>query len=433
MEFLLYTLRSLAYSIVDPILLSVLLMLAVVFYLKNKKIAFMQKMIIGESKYSPLELTLSQIVMGIFGGILGTLIITYLGVVYNQDTPIEILFMISILFMILKPRFVCFAYSSSALAIISLLASLVYSYTGKASPLNVNMISLFTFIGVLHIVEGLLVIIDGDKGNVPVFTNKDGKILGGFAFRRYWPIPIAIFLMTTSMIGSSYYGQIPNWWPIISTKAILSGATFILMPYYGVLGFNTVTFTKTKASKKINFGLGILIYGIITVLVAQLGKFGLPFELLVIIFVPSAHEFMLYVQKLIEEKGNPIYLSDSEGIAILEVAKNSDAFSFGIKSGDKIIEINNEKVESELQIYKLAKESYVDLSFKIKKLTGEFITFKYKPTKNKSLGMVLVPRVIKKEDVIDFEANKFREILNRLKNKENLKHQDQKNDNDKKQ
>ena len=432
MEFLLYTLRSLAYSIIDPILLSVLLMLAVVFYLKNKKIAFMQKMIIGESKHSPLELTLSQIVMGILGGILGTLIITYLGVVFNHDTPIEILFMISILFMILKPRFVCFAYSSSVLAVIYLLTSFIYSSIGEISPLNVNIVSLFTFVGVLHIVEGLLVIIDGDKGNVPVFTNKDGKILGGFAFRRYWPVPIAILLMGTSMIGSSYYGQMPNWWPIISTKTIIAGASFILMPYYGVLGFNTITFTKTKNSKKINFGLGILIYGIITVLVSQLANFGLPFELLVIIFVPIAHEFMIYLQKLIEEKGRPIYLSDSEGIAILEVAQNSLAFSFGIKSGDKIIEINDKEVESELQIYKLAKESYVDLSFKIKKLTGEFVTFNYKPNKNKSLGLVLVPRFIKKEDVIDFEANKFREVLNKLKNKENLKHENKSNDDDKK-
>ena len=34
--------------------------------------------------------------------------------------------------------------------------------------------------------------VDGSRGAIPVFTKREDKIIGGFSFSRYWPIPIAV-------------------------------------------------------------------------------------------------------------------------------------------------------------------------------------------------------------------------------------------------
>ena len=54
MELILYTLRTVSYAIVEPMHLFMLVVLGIMFYLKNKKIAVMQKMTIGENINSPL-------------------------------------------------------------------------------------------------------------------------------------------------------------------------------------------------------------------------------------------------------------------------------------------------------------------------------------------------------------------------------------------
>ncbi|MGL4848588.1 MAG: hypothetical protein ACRC28_06620 [Clostridium sp.] len=85
MGLFIYTLKSLAKVIVKPFFLSVLIILAILFYTKNKKISKMQKMISGESVNSPLELTLSQIVLGIFAGVLIGLISNAIGIGFKQN------------------------------------------------------------------------------------------------------------------------------------------------------------------------------------------------------------------------------------------------------------------------------------------------------------------------------------------------------------
>ncbi|MGL5478892.1 MAG: signal protein PDZ, partial [Clostridium sp.] len=89
MELIIQTLKSLSLVIVDPTLALILVVLALVFYLRNRKISIMQKMIAGESINSPLELTASQICFGLIGGILGSIILTTLGVVFSKTSGIQ--------------------------------------------------------------------------------------------------------------------------------------------------------------------------------------------------------------------------------------------------------------------------------------------------------------------------------------------------------
>ena len=88
MDLIIYTLKSVATAIVEPLHLLMLIIMGIMFYLKNRRISIVQKMTIGESLDSPLELTLSQIVLGIIVGALGSLILSLLGITFSENSGI---------------------------------------------------------------------------------------------------------------------------------------------------------------------------------------------------------------------------------------------------------------------------------------------------------------------------------------------------------
>ena len=421
MDLMLYTLRTVSYAIVEPMHIFMLIVLGIMFYLKNKKISIMQKMTIGETINSPLELTLSQIALGIIAGAIVSLMLSSLGIIFNENSGIEIMFIISILLLFVKKRFICFSYSGAILGAISIFISLLSSYTNTEAYININILSLMTFVGLMHIVEGFLVLFDGSRGAIPVFSNKDNKIVGGFAYNRYWALPVAIFIAISSNLSTAGTSSVstPDWWPIINrpeTLLILSSAIIASIPLYGVVGYNSVSFTKDKVKKPIYSGIGIIVYGALLTLIAQLSQFGIIGQIVVVVFSPLGHELMIRIQNKIENSGKYIYVTDDSGVAVLEVAPNSPAYESGVRRGDKILEVNKNKVISEVEIFQAVRESFSEISFKIKKISGEIVDLNIIP-KNKRVGMLLVPRMVKAEDALSVDNENFKKILEEMKRK----------------
>ena len=421
MELILYTLRTVAYAIVEPMHIFMLVVLGIMFYTKIKRISIMQKMTIGEMINSPLELTLSQISLGIIAGAIVSVILSMLGIIFNENSGIEVMFMISILLLFIKKRFICFSYSGAVLGAISILSSSLASVTNTSSYINVNILELMTFVGIMHMLEGILVMFDGGRGAIPVFSNRDEKIVGGFAYNRYWALPVAIFIAITSNISTAVTSSVatPDWWPIINKSQallMLSSSIISAIPLYGVVSYNSVSFTKRKNVKPVYSGVGILIYGIILTLVSQLAQFGIIGQIIVVIFAPLGHEFMIKIQNKIEKSGQYIYFTDDNGVSVLEVAPTSPAYESGIRRGDKILEVNGEKVLSEVEIFKAVRENFNEISFKVKKITGEIVDLSILP-KNKKVGMLLVPRMVKVDNAISVDNDDFKKVLDEMKKK----------------
>jgi hypothetical protein len=429
MDLAIYTVKAVAQAIVGSGYTTILMMLALILYFQNRKTAVMQKAIIGESINSPLELTISQIVLGIFGGALGSILITYSGVMFDQKSGIELIFLTSVILTLVKPRFICFAYSGAALGAISLIANDIYIYaTGKPlleGFLKLDITALMTMIGILHIVEGILVAIDGSRGAIPVFSNSNGKIAGGFAFKRYWPIPIVLMLLTTITAGdgtdvSTTSIMTPDWWPLIKTThaaKLLETAVLAAAPIYAMLGYSSITFTKSKKEKALSSGLYIFVYGIALTAVAQLARFdNLILSVLVVAFAPLAHELMLRLQSLKEVKDKPKYVSDEDGIVVLEVAPNSPAAHMGIKTGDRLMEINNRIIDNETDVLEGIKQTLGKMVVKIKEVNGAERELQYGTfTTGQRLGVVFVPRNVPKESlVMGYDDMKFKDFMDKI-------------------
>lgn len=440
MDIALYTIRTIALIITQPISIFGMIIFAFVFYRQNKKTVVMQRMIIGEPLNSPFELTISQIVIGIIAGVIGSVILSYLGVMFDEHSAIGLIFLVSLLLMFVNPRYICFSYSGAIIGFISVVLNeiailnkgVVLSFLGGSINLSnidflkIDVVSLMTLVGVLHIIEGALVLIDGKKGSIPVFTNKDGNIIGGFALKRYWLLPVTIMVLSVSSAitgtGDSVSIASPSGWPFIYSGfsvADINKGIISILPLFAGIGYNSITFTKNKTQKTLISGGMIFSFGLSLTLVAQFGNINLLTKLLVIAFAPLAHEGMLRLGKYVENKGEMKYISSGNSIMILDVAPNTPAEEMGIKSGDKIIEINNRKIETEEQIINIMTGTSNFFWFKIKTPSGEVKEVHYnKMNPGKRLGIVFVPMGVPKDSlVVKFDETKFSDVLNKIKNK----------------
>ena len=149
---------------------------------------------------------------------------------------------------------------------------------------------------------------------------------------------------------------------------------------------------------------------------SQLAQFGIIGQIVVVIFAPLGHELMIKIQNKIEKSGQYIYFTDDNGVSVLEVAPTSPAYESGIRRGDKILEVNGEKVLSEVEIFKAVRENFNEISFKVKKITGEIVDLSILP-KNKRVGMLLVPRMVKVDNTISVDNDDFKKVLDEMKKK----------------
>lgn len=421
MNLIIQTLKSVASAIVEPMYLLMLIVFGVIFYFKNVRISGIQKMTLGEEINTPLDLTISQIVLGVLAGIVGSLILSILGITFTENSGIEFIFMISILSLFFAKKYISYAYSSAILGIIGIITEGISKIIGINTFINVNILSLVTFIGVIYLLEGILIIFDGSKGAIPVFTKKDGNIVGGFSFSRYWPMPIAILMIFSNSLSASdsIYLNAPSWWPLVNRSEILSILSTVMIasiPLYGVVGYRNLTFTQEKSKKSLRSGSIILVYGLSIMLIAQLSNLGVIGEILAVLYCPLGYELLTRYENGIERKGEFLYVSDDEGIMVLEVTPNSPAYEVGIKRGDKIIEINGQNISSEVDIFKAEKESIFKIPLKIKKNSGQVLDYVIQ-SRNKRLGLLLVPRMVKKEDIFEIKTDDFKNIINDVKNK----------------
>lgn len=428
MELLIYTLTQVSYAIVEPSYAFVLIMMGIVFYIKNRKTATLEKLIMGENSTSPFELTISQIVMGIFGGVLASMIFTYLGVVFHMNSNIYIVFMISILLMFFNPRFLCLSYSGAVLGVTSILLNIASKFLNNPSLnlLKVDITSLLLLIGVMHVVEGILVILDGKRGAIPVFGGRDRKIVGGFAFKRQWILPVAILMMMEATSGTFISGEAvatPQWWPIVNhsaNKALFETMIIGALPLFAGVGYSSVTFTKSKTAKTLFSGTLIIGFGIFVSALSIFSNYDFVVQLLLLIITPLAHEAMIAFEKYTERNDEPMYSSNEEGIRILEVAPKSLASTMGLKSGDLILEINDNKITTDEMMFSFLETIPNYIWMKIKKANGEIREISHTKVSNEGrIGIVIVPRNIpSKSRIMKTEEGNFTDVLNKLRKKE---------------
>lgn len=318
-----------------------------IIYFQYYKIGNLEKEVLGY-KRSPLIKLIASTLFGMLGGIITTVIFLYLEIVLIPQDFIYILFA-AIFLSLFNPRYMCFAYAGGVVSIISL----IFGYPDIKIP------EIISVVAVLHIVESILILLDGWRSKLPVFFETKKSLIGGFNMNRFWPIPFVVF------IGDGLI------YPI-TLMAILSYADYSISEYH--------------MKKILKTSVTLFLYSLILLYLAKTCKN---------LFIPPlfsilGHEIIIIANKYLEKRREPIFPSSNKGLKILDVLPGIGK-KIGVERGDILLKINGIEINTQRDLDDLMKVSKNRINIQFFNLKNGVSKVDYKG-KEKCLGLITVPR-----------------------------------------
>ncbi|MFH5837026.1 PDZ domain-containing protein [Proteiniclasticum sp. C24MP] len=291
----------------------IMLILLIVFYMKNTKEANVRRIVLGDSEDSPLVLTLYQMISGIAGGFVISIIAGVFNIAFYSYMEVQIIFLLTVFSV---TRFSGYVNSG-----INVMAVFLAGYLLNQEVIPVlDLVNLYLFMGLIYMVHGLMLLLSRKHGFMPVLFSRNGIIRGGFKVEKTYLLPAAVGFYTAS--GS-----------------ILGSSVFYLTLFHLFHVQETVmTFSKKQAVFLLS-GLKMLA-GSLILMGSIIVSYSMESVYLLIILVP----LLIYLEKmafrLIESRRKPFFTSDEDRIMILEVRENTPAYRSGLRSGDRILSLN---------------------------------------------------------------------------------------------
>ena len=382
MEFIWLILRELGRVLVttltSPSFLFIYLLLFGLVTLQYRRLQTMSEPLLQGRRNIFWRSALVSTLAGLLGGVLGSILLVLLGV---ELTGIAIghLWLLAILLMLIKPRFICFAYAAGLLSI----SNLLFAYP------SINIPQLMGLVGVLHLIESLLILINGSYSPLPVYIKKAGGLRGGFNLQQFWPIPLAA-LITVGMIEPLGAITSPDWWPLLQGYTDFTEShTYVLVPVLAILGYGEISTTRTPRQAVRKSSLHLLVFSVGLLILSVLASYHSFFLPLVALFSPIGHEFVIWLGMRAETRA-PIYVQSERGVMILDVLPGSAAYRYGLRSKDVIITVNGQEVVQYVAIQQLVNNGGKTSVLKI--LRGaKLLTCRIPIKGDQDLGIIPVP------------------------------------------
>ncbi|MBB6215792.1 hypothetical protein HNQ80_001883 [Anaerosolibacter carboniphilus] len=333
-------------------------------FLQYKKIHDFEYKAMGFTKTTLRKKVLNGFMMGVLGGSLGTIVILMLGVTIEPRDFIYLLPM-AFMLMLINVRYVCFAYGGGLLGIVSLLLGLP----------KINIPSLMTIVGVLHLVESILIWLDGHRHATPIFIEDEKYgIVGGFLLQRFWPIPFIVLLAMMGTLGSE---NLP-----------LPMSMFV-----AVLGYSDMALSSTPNQKSKTSAIRLLTYSAILILLSVMAKKYILFQWIAVSFAALGHEALVLWGQKEEKRKAPLFRHHRRGITVLDVKMDGSKKKMDLNPGDVILRINNHPIYDKADIQVVLSSFPQRIWMEIIDAAGKQKTIEYKHRYGMdSFGLIIVPQ-----------------------------------------
>lgn len=371
--------KSIALMILNPFMWLIVAFI----YFQYKRNVEIERHMVGKEQTSLKDQVLDSVIYGFLIGILGSIVIVFLGITID-NIGIEYVFPLAILLMLINPRYICFSYAGGIVSLISLI-------TGYP---NVNVSGLMAIVGILHLMEGILIYLDGAANSVPVFVRlKNGNVAGGYTMQKFWPIPFIALSTTTAILGGASSINMPDWWPLLGPSSNLKDIVFIMMPVVAALGYGDIALTEMPKKRAHRSSIRLLGFSLILIGLSLLSIKIYIFKWIAAIFGPLAHELIIIIGQREEKTKKPLFEYQDIGLMVLSVVKNSPAEQIGIKPGDVVLKINDIQINSEDDIKRLLSTNPTILFITVREADGSFVRYEYRNCKGINwLGLLIVPQ-----------------------------------------
>lgn len=364
--------------IINPLFWVVLLLI----YIQYRKVAKMEKTLMGGVKRTAKEKVFSSLGVGLIGGLLGTIVVTVLGVAIELK-DFQFILPLAIFLMLINVRYLCFSYAGGIIS----LSSLIFGFP------KINVSSIIALIAILHLIESILIWIDGHKDPTPVFIEHDlyGTV-GGFSLQRFWPIPFAVLLV---VLNGSTDTNLPNWWPMfISPSLNLETITLPPIVVIAALGYGDIAITSSPRQKSKKSSLRLAAYSIALLILAGISSYLYVFKFIAAFFAPVAHEALIIYSQREEKRKRPIYKKYYRGLTVLDVKRDSVAEKMGINPGFILLKANDYHINEKGDLLYVLRQVPSHLRIEGQDKNGNKIVLDYKDLLNgiDSLGAIIIPR-----------------------------------------
>ncbi|MCT4564614.1 MAG: hypothetical protein N4A68_09955 [Maledivibacter sp.] len=378
LELIILSLRSILTIIISPLFWVVLFLI----YLQYNKVAKMERKLLGKEKNTAKQRVFVSLGVGMLGGILGTIVISILGVAIQLE-DFKFILPLAIILMLINVRYLCFSYAGGIIS----LSSLIFGFP------KVNVSSIIALVAVLHLIESILIWIDGHRAPTPIFIEHDKYgTVGGFTLQRFWPIPFAVLLVGLAG-GSNINFPHWNWWPLFHSVN-LDNISIYPVVVIAALGYGDIAITSSPKEKSKKSSLRLAAYSIVLLILAGISSYIYPFKFIAAFFAPVAHEALIIYSQREEKREMPIYKKHHRGLTVLDIKKNSIGEKMGIKPGYIILKANNYSVNEKTDLLYILNQFPTYLWIEVITEEGKKRILEYKDYTNgiNSLGTIIIPK-----------------------------------------
>jgi hypothetical protein len=370
----------------SPYLYLSLLLVAVVY---RRQIQLQRKLFFVRF-HSFLREWLVTIFAGLGVGLIATLTLFAAGATLQVELA-PVLWAVAIVLMLIRLRFVCFAYVIGLIGFAQPVLERMQQWPDQVwvdwliTPiLQADLYSLLLLVGVLHLAEALLIRIQGVRMATPLFImSKRGKVIGSYHLQRFWPVPL--IMMAPLADGASLWSMWSDPQQLVQV--------LILLPFPIVIGFSDITITQLPRDKARSISNGLLLYSMLVIGLAILVKLVPLITIFAAVLTILAHEALRWYGRSKENKLLPLYTNSSLGLKILAVLPGSPADKLGILAGETIYKVNGVQVHSRMQMYEAMVRNSAYCKLEIFNHDGQlkFLNRAMFAGEHHQLGVVLAP------------------------------------------
>ncbi|MCL6611444.1 MAG: PDZ domain-containing protein [Peptococcaceae bacterium] len=331
--------------------------------------------------------TLSATLLGLAGGLGGSILIVLAGLPLTGSGTVFVLFLfIAVLLMLINPRFICFAYAGGIISLANIITGL--------PPVNIYQV--LALVAVLHMVESVLIFFSGHLGAVPTFFgDSSGRVLGGFTLQKFWPIPLVALTVAAYPDSRELFGNMPQWWPLIKPGEVEPhvSAGYALVSVVAGLGYGDLAIARSPWEKSRLSAFYLALYSVTLFTLAVLAQDFHFLAPVAALFSPLGHELVICVGRRMELAGRPAFAPSDRGVRVLDVIPDSIAWNMGIRSGDVLITVGGYPVNDRWGLKHALEKVPGSLELEFLRGRGQVYSrgLAFRPDLNRPLGVLVVP------------------------------------------
>lgn len=282
--------------------------------------------------------------LGVAGGIVGSLVLTFVGVSLN-DLGLSYIWPLAIALMLVDLRFMCFAYAGGLVA----LSSFLFGWPA------VNVPQVIALVAGLHVTESILIFVSGRYGAVPLILRRDdGRLVGAFTLQNFWPLPLALLVaFIPNAPPPDEMIRMPDWWPLLpmlENPPAGSEWTYAIYPVVAALGYADLAAASTPAERRRQSALHLAAYSLALLGLAVLSAQYTWLQFFAALLSPLGHELLIQLDNRRELQGEPRFVPPARGVMVLDTVPDTPARRAGLRPGDILLELDGVAVNNGFEL-----------------------------------------------------------------------------------